>query len=190
MRKIGTWALVLVLAASVVGAAAGCSGDQQKAQETIRSANPNVQKGNEEVTRLRGLWAQIQKLPDNPAGYKQGAKLSKDGAAAAKTAEEEYKKAIAAIGRAKKLDVSAEYKKYMGMKETALNARVEGLTLSSQRFTAINKLYVAAISRNIKAWQAASSRIKALSAKIAKLPDSDKLDAAANAYGKKKSIGT
>jgi hypothetical protein len=190
MRRIGICALVIALAGTlVVGVSAGCSGDQQKAQEIIRGANPNVQKGNEQVLKLRDIWAKIQKLPDNPAGYKEGAKLAKEGATAAQVAQEEYEKVIAAVVSAKKLDVSADYKKYMSMKEEALKARVDGLVLSAQRFTQITKLYGAAIARNIKAWQAANARIKALSAKISKLPDSDKLDEAANAFGKKKGIG-
>jgi len=177
-------ALVFVLALSL----AGC-GQQQKAQEIIRGANPNVKQGNTQVEKLGDIWEQIQDLPDNPTGYKEGAKLAKEGAAAAKIAQQEYEKAIAAVQSAKKLDVSPEYKTYMTMKEKALQARVEGLTLSAQRFTQITKLYGAAIARNVKAWQAANARIKALSTKISKLPDSDKLDEAANAYGKKKGIG-
>ncbi len=190
MRRIGTWMLMIALAGTlVVGVSTGCSGDQQKAQEIIRGANPNVQKGNEQVLKLRDIWTKIQKLPDNPAGYKEGAKLAKEGATAAKVAQEEYEKVISAVQSAKKLDVSPDYKKYMSMKEEALKARVEGLTLSAQRFAQITKLYGAAIARNIKAWQAANARIKALSAKISKLPDSDKLDEDANAFGKKKGIG-
>lgn len=188
MRKIVACLLVLVLSAGLAVAVSGC-GQQQKAQEMVQSANPDVQKGNQGVERLRQIWTQIQALPENVAGFKKGVVLSKQGAAAATTAKGEYQKALDAIERAKKLDVAADYRKYMGLKEVALQARVQGLQLSADRFAQIEKLYQAAIARNIKAWKAAKTRITAISAKIAKLPDSDKLDTAANTFGKQKGFG-
>lgn len=189
MRKIGILVLAALTLGSVVVFSAGCGGEEQKAQDMVKGANPSVVKGNQQVTKLRDVWAKIQKLPDSPTGYKQGAALAKEGATAATAAEGDYKKVADAVVSAKKLDISPEYKKYMGMKEAALKARIDGLSLSAQRFTQVRKLYIAALARNIKNWKAASAKIKTLSGKIAKLPDSDKLDAAANAFGKKKGIG-
>lgn len=188
MRKIGAWTLSLCVATALVVTATGC-GQQQKAQEMVRGANPNVQKGNAQVEILRDVWVRLNKLPDNPTGYKQGVQLANKGTKAAKTAEAEYKKAKETIAGAKKLDVSDDYRSYLSMKEKALDARVQGLALSVDRFTQISKLYTAATKRDIKAWKAASTRVKAISAKIAKVPDSDKLDADANTFAKKKGIG-
>ncbi len=176
--------LVFVLALSL----AGC-GQQQKAQEIIRGANPNVKKGNSEVEKLRSVWERIQALPDNPTGYKKGVTLSKEGARASRAAKEEYDRALEAIAQAKKLDVSKEYRTYMDMKDKAFKARVEGLDLAAQRFDQMVKLYSAALSRSLPQWKLARARIQALSAKIAKVADSDKLDAAANNYAKKKGFG-
>ncbi len=184
MRRTLLYLLVLVLSLSLVA----CS-QQQKAQEIIRGANPDVKKGNTEVEKLKGIWDQIQALPDNPTGYKKGATLSSSGATAARAATGDYQKALDAIGRAKKVDVPAEYRTYMNMKEKAFKARVEGLDLAAQRFDQMVKLYKAALSRNLSQWKLARARIQALSGKITKLPDSDKLDAAANAYAKKKGFG-
>ncbi|RJQ53626.1 MAG: hypothetical protein C4521_07080 [Actinobacteria bacterium] len=179
-------AALLVLA--LVVPLAGC-GDQQKAQQIVRGANPNVKKGNAEVEKLTAVWEKIRALPDNPNGYRQGVKLSKDGGASARAAKEEYQKALDALAEAKKLDVSEEYGVYIAMKEKAFRARAQGLELAAQRFDQMSKLYGAALNRNLSQWKLARARIQALSTKISGLPDSDKLDAEANSYAKKKGFG-
>lgn len=178
----------MVLSVSLLAAVTGC-GEQKKAQEMVRSANPDVAKGNQLVRKLGDTWSKIQKLPDNPTGYKQGVKLAKSGSEQSTGARDEYQKAIDVLGKAAKLDITEDYRKYIDMKLKAFDARTQGLTLSAQRFDQIQKLYGAAQARDIKKWKLAKARIMAVSAKIKKLPDSDKLDAAANDYAKKKNFG-
>ncbi len=185
MRRRSIYVTVLLLCVALVLGATGC-GELQKAREIVRGANPNVAKGNELVGRSGQDWDKIMKLPDTPAGYKQGITVSKDGKAASVSAKDEYQKVIDAIDKAAKLNVSADYRKYLQMKKTALEARLQVLTLMAERYQQITNLYAAAIARNIKKWKLAKARIGAISAKIKKAPDSDKLDATANAFGKKK----
>lgn len=120
---------------------AGCAEQIVEGNMLVNSANRNLNRVSARVAKIETLTKTMSSLPQTEAGMKRGEFLAQDGVKLANDALSKSMKALRDLKKARKLNLSEDFRTYLDLKVSATSSMVKALRLTKKFMSSSKKMF-------------------------------------------------